>query len=110
MKNRLVIFASIAILAFLGVLMYFYAQSNYGPAIMNGYGYRPSMMRGMMSGDYYNNNEHYSNTNTNINFQMMPKRVKNYLNHYARNVTDSMLKEKLDQIFRMPLKATSIGP
>ncbi|MGC8791063.1 MAG: c-type cytochrome [Desulfurella sp.] len=66
MKNRWVIFVSIAILAFLGVLMYFYAQSNYGPAIINGYGYRPSMMRGMMSRDYYNNNEHYSNTNTSI--------------------------------------------
>ncbi|WP_291491949.1 c-type cytochrome [Desulfurella sp.] len=66
MKNRWVIFVSIAILAFLGVSMYFYAQSNYGPAIMNGYGYRPSMMRGMMGRNYYNNNKPYANTNTSI--------------------------------------------
>jgi hypothetical protein len=35
MKNRLVIFASIAILAFLGTSMYFYAQGKIGPNIQN---------------------------------------------------------------------------
>uniref|UniRef100_A0A832EXB5 Uncharacterized protein n=1 Tax=Desulfurella acetivorans TaxID=33002 RepID=A0A832EXB5_DESAE len=92
MKNKTSAFLIIGFLAFLGTAMYVYAQS----------GYEPAMMRDMMNGNY-NNKNYFAKNYTSAKLSEDTKKGEALFESLCAQCTVSMLKAKLDQIYKVLL-------